>query len=127
MADAKDAKPSPKDVVFVLDTSGSMAGEKIQQAKKALAFCVDNLNDDDRFEIIRFSTDVDPLFNKLATANDANRKQAAKFIKGLKATGGTAIADALKTALEAKPGRRTALRRHLPHRRHAHRRPAQRR
>ena len=105
VAAKKDAKPAPKDIVFVLDTSGSMSGEKIKQAKKALTFCVDNLNDGDRFEIIRFSTDVDPLFNKLVDANDANRKKAEKFIHGLKATGGTAIADALKTALEAKPAK----------------------
>lgn len=103
VAAKKDAKPAPKDVIFVLDTSGSMSGEKIKQAKKALAFCVNNLNDEDRFEIIRFSTDVDPLFDKLADASDANRKRALKFIDGLKATGGTAIAQALKTALEAKP------------------------
>src|SRR6202453_781689 len=91
----KEAKPAPKDVVFVLDTSGSMAGEKIKQAKNALTFCVENLNDDDRFEIIRFSTDVDPLFNKLVVANDDNRKHAEKFVKGLKARGATAISDAL--------------------------------
>ena len=99
----KDAKPAPKDVVFVLDTSGSMHGEKIQQAKNALGFCVDNLNEDDRFEIVRFSTDVDPLFNKLVPATDANRKRATQFVHGLKATGATAIADALKTALQMKP------------------------
>lgn len=99
----EDTKPAPKDVVFVLDTSGSMSGEKISQAKKALSFCVDNLNDEDRFEIVRFSTDVDTLFDKLVSANDANRKKATKFIKDLKATGGTAIAEALKTALKARP------------------------
>ena len=103
VAGKKDAKPAPKDVVFVLDTSGSMAGDKIEQAKKALAFCVNNLNDGDRFEIIRFSTDVDPLFSKLATADESNRKLALKFINRLKATGGTAIAEALKIALQAKP------------------------
>ena len=47
-----------KDVAFVLDTSGSMAGKKLDQAKKALLFCIANLNDGDRFDIIRFSTEV---------------------------------------------------------------------
>jgi len=101
--DLKDKKPAPKDVVFVLDTSGSMAGAKIKQAKKALEFCVENLNDDDRFDIIRFSTESEPLFDKLTIASEANRKRATEFIHGLKAIGGTAIADALNTALKSKP------------------------
>src|SRR5689334_23305480 len=49
--ETKDRQVLPKDVVFVLDTSGSMAGKKIEQAKKALQFCVENLNDNDRFEV----------------------------------------------------------------------------
>ena len=93
----------PKDVVFVLDTSGSMAGKKLQQAKKALQFCVDNLNDRDRFEIIRFSTEAEPLFEKLVEATEANRKKAGDFIKDLKPIGGTAIEEALTKALALRP------------------------
>ena len=102
--DTKDRKVLPKDVAFVLDTSGSMAGKKLEQAKKALQFCVENLNRDDRFEIIRFSTEVEPLFDKLAEANEQNRAQADAFIKDLKPIGGTAIDDALKKALGLRPG-----------------------
>ena len=72
----------PKDVAFVLDTSGSMAGKKLEQAKKALQFCVENLNDGDRFEIIRFSTEVEPLFDKLVDATEANREQGERFHQG---------------------------------------------
>ena len=75
-----------KDVVFVLDTSGFMPGKKIAQAKKALEFCVENLNDGDHFELVRFSTEVEPLFDKLADATPANRSKAEDFIKDLKAT-----------------------------------------
>lgn len=100
--ETKNEKPAPKDVVFVLDTSGSMAGAKIKQAKKALEFCVENLNAEDRFEIVRFSTEAEPLFEKLVDASDANRKRATDFIHGLKPIGGTAIAAALKTALKTK-------------------------
>jgi Ca-activated chloride channel homolog len=89
----------PKDVAFVLDTSGSMAGKKLEQARKALQFCVENLNDEDRFEIIRFSTEVEPLFDKLVRANESNRDKANEFIKELKPIGGTAIDDALQKAL----------------------------
>ncbi|MCU0784373.1 MAG: VIT and VWA domain-containing protein [Verrucomicrobia bacterium] len=95
----------PKDVAFVLDTSGSMAGKKLEQAKKALQFCVENLNDEDRFEIIRFSTEVEPLFDKLVRANESNRDKANDFIKELKPIGGTAIDDALTKALALRSGR----------------------
>jgi Ca-activated chloride channel family protein len=101
--DVDDKKIVPKDVAFVLDTSGSMAGKKLEQAKKALQFCVENLNDGDRFEILRFSTEVEPLFNGFADATRPNRNKANEFIERLKATGGTAINDALQTALGLAP------------------------
>jgi Ca-activated chloride channel family protein len=93
----------PKDIAFVLDTSGSMAGKKLDQAKKALLFCVENLNDGDRFEIVRFATEVEPLFAKLVGATKDNRDKSVEFIKGLKPIGGTAIDDALKKALALRP------------------------
>jgi Ca-activated chloride channel family protein len=99
---ATETKPAPKDVVFVVDTSGSMAGAKLQQAKKALQFCVENLNADDRFEIVRFSTEAESLFGKLSEADSAHRKRASNFIADLKPIGGTAIADALQTAFKAR-------------------------
>lgn len=103
--ETKGRKIVPKDVAFVLDTSGSMAGKKLEQARKALRFCVENLNDEDRFEIVRFSTEIEPLFDKLVRANSANREQANDFIKDLKPIGGTAIDDALQKALALRPGR----------------------
>ncbi|MBV9657573.1 MAG: VWA domain-containing protein [Verrucomicrobia bacterium] len=100
--ETRDNKTAPKDVVFVVDTSGSMAGAKMNQAKKALGYCVNSLNPEDRFEIVRFSTEAEGLFNKLADAGEAERKRAAAFIKDLRAAGGTAIADALKAALKIR-------------------------
>src|SRR6266496_1003085 len=102
---AKETKPAPKDVVFVVDTSGSMAGAKLQQAKTALEFCVENLNNEDRFEIVRFSTEAEPLFGKLVDADSEHRKRASNFIADLKPIGGTAIADALQSALKARTER----------------------
>jgi Ca-activated chloride channel homolog len=99
---AKETKPAPKDVVFVVDTSGSMAGAKLQQAKKALQFCVENLNTNDRFEIVRFSTEAESLFGKLSEADSEHRKRASNFVADLKPIGGTAIADALQTAFKAR-------------------------
>jgi Ca-activated chloride channel family protein len=102
--DVKADKVLPKDVCFVLDTSGSMAGAKLDQAKKALAFCVDNLNSDDHFEVLRFATDVEPVFDRLVDASRENRRRAQEFIRELKPTGGTAIDDALKKAMSLRPG-----------------------
>ncbi len=96
-------KPNPKDVVFVVDTSGSMAGKKLAQAKKALAFCVENLNDDDGFELVRFSTETEACFEKLTPASRANRERANEWIDRLKPIGGTAIYDALQAALKLRP------------------------
>ncbi|MDB6059719.1 MAG: vault protein inter-alpha-trypsin protein [Verrucomicrobiales bacterium] len=93
----------PKDVTFVIDTSGSMQGNKIKQARKALEYCVESLNDGDRFEVIRFSTEVEPLFNDLRKVSDASRKEAQTFIKDLHATGSTALGAALVAALNARP------------------------
>ncbi len=91
-----------KDITFVLDVSGSMAGKKLTQAKKALLFCVENLNKGDRFQVIRFSTEAEALFKNLRKVNDANLKSARKFINNLKAIGGTHIEEALKLALNGK-------------------------
>jgi len=99
----KSKDVNPKDVVFVMDTSGSMAGKKLDQLKKAMAFCVENLNDTDRFELVRFSTEAEPFFEKLTEATKANRDKAQDFIKSLKPIGGTAIADALERSLKLKP------------------------
>ncbi|MFH1022484.1 MAG: VIT domain-containing protein [Planctomycetota bacterium] len=91
----------PKDVVLVLDTSGSMAGDKIRQAKEALRFCVNTLNAKDRFNIIAFSSETRPFRegNTLLDATDDNRKAALAFIDGISAAGGTAIQEALEKAL----------------------------
>ena len=102
-AEFKNTKTVPKDVAFVLDTSGSMAGAKLVQAKKALAFCVENLNAGDRFEIMRFATEVEPLFDRLVEASPDNRSRAQTFISDLKPIGGTAIDDALRKALALRP------------------------
>lgn len=88
-----------KDVIFVLDTSGSMAGEKLEQAQGALRFCVENLNEGDRFDIIRFSTEAESLFGKLTKAEKQQKVASREFIEGFKAVGGTAINEALALAL----------------------------
>jgi len=89
-----------KDIVFVLDTSGSMAGEKIEQAKGALRFCLNSLNPGDRFEVARFSTEPERLFDGLSENTKETRRKALEFVETFRASGGTAINDALLAALE---------------------------
>ncbi|HSH95099.1 MAG TPA: VWA domain-containing protein, partial [Roseimicrobium sp.] len=106
--DTKEKKKiAPKDVVFVLDTSGSMAGKKMEQARKALQFCVESLNPQDRFEVVRFSTDTEPLFKQLVDASKDNRARATAYLETLQATGSTAIDAALREALSLRPAENT--------------------
>ncbi len=95
-----ESKHLPKDVTFVLDTSGSMADDdKLVQAKKALAYCLANLNPDDRFEVIRFSTEPEQLFGKLTLADDKAVEEAQHFVQKMRPRGGTAIYSALHQAM----------------------------
>jgi Ca-activated chloride channel family protein len=89
-----------KDLTLIMDTSGSMAGKKIIQARKALTFCLDNLNEQDRFEIIRFSTEAEPFFQKPVPAAEENLAPARRFVSKLKPIGGTAIYEALEKGLQ---------------------------
>lgn len=100
--DVKPDEIEEKDITFVLDVSGSMSGDKLKQAKKALLFCIDNLNKGDRFDVIRFSTEAEAIFNGVVPATEENRRKAMRFVDDLKAIGGTNIEDALKLAIEKK-------------------------
>lgn len=89
----------PRDLVFVADTSGSMLGEKIDQAKRALKHCLKSLHPDDRYGILGFSTTVNEYSRALEPAQTAAVEKACQWVDGLVAAGGTAIADALRSAL----------------------------
>jgi Ca-activated chloride channel family protein len=98
----------PKDVIFVLDTSGSMAGEKMTQARNALTYCVNRLNPEDRFNLVDFSTEARTYSESLVKVSPESQKGALKYIERIEARGGTAIAEALERALGmfgADPGR----------------------
>ncbi|HVO74012.1 MAG TPA: VIT domain-containing protein, partial [Ignavibacteriaceae bacterium] len=91
-----------KNITFVIDISGSMAGDKLKQAKRALTYCINNLNPGDGFDIIEFSTEAYSLFNNLERPDDLNIKKAAKFIEDMRAAGGTNIEQALEMAVKEK-------------------------
>jgi Ca-activated chloride channel family protein len=89
----------PRDLVLVLDTSGSMQGQKIEQARKALKFCLNNLGPKDRFGLIHFATTVNKYRDSLTAGSAEQLAQAGKWVDELQANGGTNIYDALEAAL----------------------------
>lgn len=91
-----------KDITFIIDVSGSMAGEKIKQAKNALLYCLQKLQPGDKFEIIRFSTDAEALFGKRVLNTKENNLKAQNFVKNLQELGGTNIDEAFDLALTEK-------------------------
>lgn len=91
----------PKDIAFVVDTSGSMQGEKMEQLRRALKMCIDSLGPEDRFNIYAFSTDVRSFRESLVSADTDTRQAAREFANGLAALGGTNIHGALSAALAA--------------------------
>ena len=93
-----------KDVILVLDTSGSMEGEKIAQAKDALEFIIGHLNPEDRFNIVAFSTGVRTYAREPQYPSEAG--DAWRFIDDLRAVGGTNIDLALAEALAMADGER---------------------
>lgn len=91
----------PKDVIVVMDTSGSMDEDgKIAQARKAMKFVVGKLNGKDRFAVVTFSTMVRKLHEQLVEATDENKKAAQDSIDKLEASGGTNIEGAIRAAYE---------------------------
>lgn len=84
-----------KDIVIVTDTSGSMAGEWLEQSKKSLKYMVNSLNQGDKFNIVQFNTDADAFEDKLLEATKENKAKAIAYIDELEAHGGTNLADAV--------------------------------
>jgi len=93
----------PRDMVLVLDTSGSMRGVKMDQARNALKYCLKNLASHDRFALLNFATTVNRYRDKLLDATGEQVEHARRWVEDLEATGGTAINDALAAALEYRP------------------------
>jgi len=87
-----------KETIFIIDTSGSMSGDSIKQAKKALLLALDQLSASDRFNIIEFNSHMNSLFNGLTEKSQKNLNTAKQFVTALSANGGTNMAPALSTA-----------------------------
>ena len=91
---------TPKEIVFVLDTSGSMMGFPIEKAKEAMKLALDGLYPQDTFNLITFSGDTHILFDKPVPATKENLAKAQAFIASRKGSGGTEMMKAIKAALD---------------------------
>jgi len=98
--EVKPDQVQAKSILFVLDTSGSMQGEKIRQAKGALRYCVNSLKPQDHFGVITFATEPRAFRDHLVPAAKDNLAAAVEFIDQIEARGGTAINDAMLLALK---------------------------
>ncbi|HEV7858745.1 MAG TPA: VWA domain-containing protein, partial [Pyrinomonadaceae bacterium] len=98
--DWSEAEYAAKDIVFVLDTSGSMNEEgKMEKARAALLFGIRSLHPEDRFNVISFAGEERLMEKNLINANDDGRAEGVKFVSALKPNGGTNINDSLRAAL----------------------------
>ncbi len=96
----------PREVIFIIDTSGSMHGDSICQARAALKFALDRMHPEDHFNIVRFSNDASTLFASAKPADSHHLHRAKRFVQSLNADGGTNITSALDLAFDGKVGGR---------------------
>lgn len=89
------------DVALVMDTSGSMAGKKMDQAKKALEFCINSISEGSNFLLCNFSTEAETYKSGLNKMTPEIREGALNYIRNLDAMGGTNISEALEIAINA--------------------------
>ncbi len=91
---------TPKEIVFVLDTSGSMSGFPIEKAKESMKMALDGLHPQDTFNLITFAGDTHILFEKPVPATPENLRKAQEFLASRNGGGGTEMMKAIKAALE---------------------------
>ena len=90
---------TPKELVFVLDTSGSMGGLPIETAKRVMRLALEGLYEHDTFNLITFSGDTSVLFDKPVPATKDNLRKANQFLEGKRGDGGTEMMKAIRAAL----------------------------
>ena len=94
-----EQKPLPREVIFVIDNSGSMGGTSIIQAKASLTYALGRLQPNDRFNVIRFDHTMDVLFPHPVPADAEHVANAKSFVGALQAEGGTEMVPAMQAAL----------------------------
>jgi Ca-activated chloride channel homolog len=101
--DDPDRPVPPREVIFVLDTSGSMAGPSLQQAKLAVQLALDRLRPIDRFNVIEFNSVTRLLFAQPVAAERERLEEAQAWVESLDADGGTEMKPAVQAALADPP------------------------
>ncbi|MDB4544417.1 VIT domain-containing protein [Akkermansiaceae bacterium] len=104
----EDSPRLKREVTIVIDRSGSMAGEKMQQTISAAAQIIGGLEDGERFNLITYNESVEMFSPKPLVLSPKSRREAFGFLKSLRVSGGTNIHDALLTAL-GQPGEKGTL------------------
>ena len=89
----------PREMIFIIDTSGSMHGVSIAQARRAVLQALDGLRAGDRFNVIEFNSNMRPLFRQSVVVDATSLGGAKDFVRGLQADGGTNMRPALEFAL----------------------------
>ena len=92
--------PLNKDIIFVIDKSGSMDGLKLEQVKTAFSGIIKDLSEGDRFNVIFFDTDLKPFSKEILVADEVNKKKAVEGVTNVTADGSTNINAALTTSLD---------------------------
>lgn len=99
-AELVDYQRAPMEFIFVLDCSGSMRGEPLAIAKRAVRHVLEDLTPDDTFQLIRFSSDASQLGGEPVPATPANVAQGLRYLESLKGSGGTAMIRGIEAALD---------------------------
>lgn len=94
-----EGRVPPREMVFVIDNSGSMAGESMKAARESLVYALRTLRPQDRFNVIRFDDTMTELFERPVAASAEKVAIARRFAEGLDANGGTEMLPALQAAL----------------------------
>ncbi|MCZ6830176.1 MAG: marine proteobacterial sortase target protein [Gammaproteobacteria bacterium] len=100
-----DTEVLPREMIFVIDTSGSMGGSSIVQARQSLQFALGQLRSQDRFNIVEFNSSARALFASAQSASGHNVARAREFVRHLDAGGGTEMRSALQLALSDNSNR----------------------
>lgn len=97
--ETRQAQSLPREIIYVIDTSGSMAGQSIIQARAALELALTKLKPGDKFNVIQFNSFTSKLFNDSQPVNQQTLSEASHYVRSLEANGGTEMASALNAAL----------------------------
>mgnify|MGYP000065894045 CR=1 FL=1 len=97
-----DLGPIPKNIIFVIDKSGSMIGHRIEKVREAFEYIINDLDEIDKFNIVYFDTSSDKLFDE-SKSTALGSEEGLEFVRSLIADGGTNVNDGILTALKEPP------------------------